>query len=152
MLFRNVLSVISVDRYISLVHNRYHRKMVINKLLLFTITLVILISFKWVTVEALDLLKFGNIYITMSGFIGAVLAVRVISNVALLKYFNNDFIFSGGCLFAINDHCSSYFMRIHAFNILDIYQRILSRFSLEIHEIYTTSSKCCTHFDDLLCK
>ena len=81
-----LLCVISVDRYIRVVHNRYHKRIVTNKSLSVTITLVILISFIWVPAEALDLVKFENLCTAMSAYTGLMLAIGVVFNVALLKY------------------------------------------------------------------
>lgn len=90
-------------------------------------------------------MKFEYIYIALSPYIGAVLAASVIYNVSLLKYsietekqficttkarfkfkenYDIDFSFPGGCLFAINDNFSYYFMRIHPFHRLNIYQSV----------------------------
>ena len=81
-----LLCVISVDRYIRVVHNKYYKRIVTNKSLSVTITMATLISFVWACVEALDLVKFENRYTAMSAYTGVVLAIGVFFNVALLKY------------------------------------------------------------------
>ena len=80
-----LLCVISVDRYIRVVHNRYHKRIVTNKLLSVTITLANLISFVWTPVGGLDIVKFENLYPVMSAYMGVVLVTGVAFNVALLK-------------------------------------------------------------------
>ena len=67
-------------------HNRYHRKMVTTNSPSYLITLLILIPSLWETAKALDAVKFKNICIGLSAYIGAVLAASVIYNVTLLKY------------------------------------------------------------------
>ena len=81
-----LLCVISVDRYIRVVHNKYHKRIVTNKSLSVTITLAILISIIWGRAEAPDLVKFENLYTAMSVYTGVILAIGVVFNVALLKY------------------------------------------------------------------
>ena len=81
-----LLCVISVDRYIRVVHNKYYKRIVTNKSLSVTITMATLISFVWACAEALDLVKFENRYTAMSAYTGVVLAIGVFFNVALLKY------------------------------------------------------------------
>ena len=89
----------------------------------------------------------------MSAYIGAVRAASVIYNVASLKYsiktekqficttkarfkfkesYKIDFSLPAGCLFAINDNFSYYFMWIYSFHRLNIYQSVLPRFSLVV--------------------
>ena len=163
-----LLCVITVDRYIRVVHKRYHKRIVTNKLLSFTITLATFISFIWAPAGGFDIGKFENLYSIMSTYMGAVLATGVAFNVALLKSvkqktknssvqqalnfrFNKDsnfnFSYSGVFLFAINKHFSYFFTWITLFCRPNIYQSISSRF---IRNIYTTSSKCCTQFSNLL--
>ena len=80
-----ILSAIGIDRYIRVVHNKYHKRIITNRSLAVTITLTILISIVWVIVEVRKLMEFQNIYIAMSTYTGVVLAVGVVFNVALLK-------------------------------------------------------------------
>ena len=81
-----LLCVISVDRYIRVVHKRYFQRIVTNKSLSVTITLAIFISFIWAPAEELGLVKFEILYTVMSVYTGAMLAIGVIFNVALLKH------------------------------------------------------------------
>ena len=78
-----ILSVISIDRYIIVVHNKYYRRIVTNKSLSVTIALAILVSVMWATV--IVLVETEILYIAMSAYIGAVIAIGVVFNVALLK-------------------------------------------------------------------
>ena len=80
-----ILSMISIDRYIIVVHNKYYRRLVTNKSLSVTIALAILISVIWATVVVLDIVKTERLFIAMSAYIGAVLTIGVVFNVALLK-------------------------------------------------------------------
>ena len=81
-----ILSAIGVDRYIRVVHNKYYKRITTNKLLTVTITLTILISIAWAIVEVRTLMDFEHFFIAMSTYTGAVLAVGVGFNVALLKH------------------------------------------------------------------
>ena len=78
-----ILSVISIDRYIIVVHNKYYRRIVTNKSLSVTIALAILVLVMWATV--IVLVETEILYIAMSAYIGAVIAIGVVFNVALLK-------------------------------------------------------------------
>ena len=60
--------------------------MVTNKSLSVTIALAIFISFIWAPAEELGLVKFEILNTVMSVYTGAVLAIGVIFNVALLKH------------------------------------------------------------------
>ena len=78
-----ILSVISIDRYIIVVHNKYYRRIVTNKSLSVTVALAILVLVMWATV--IVLVETEILYIAMSAYIGAVIAIGVVFNVALLK-------------------------------------------------------------------
>ena len=81
-----ILSAIGVDRYIRVVHNKYCKRIITNKSLTVTITLTILISIVWATVQVSGSMDFEHFFIAMSTYTGAVLAVGVVFNVALLKH------------------------------------------------------------------
>ena len=81
-----ILSAIGVDRYIRVVHNKYCKRIITNKSLTVTITLTILISIVWATVQVSESMDFEHFFIAMSTYTGAVLAVGVVFNVALLKH------------------------------------------------------------------
>ena len=81
-----ILSAIGVDRYIRVVHNKYCKRIITNKSLTVTITLTILISIVWATVQVSESMDFEHFFIAMSTYTGAVLAVGVGFNVALLKH------------------------------------------------------------------
>ena len=78
-----ILSVISIDRYTIVAHNKYYRRIVTNKSLSVTIALAILVLVMWATV--IVLVETEILYIAMSAYIGAVIAIGVVFNVALLK-------------------------------------------------------------------
>ena len=80
-----ILSMISIDRYIIVVHNKYYRRLVTNKLLSVTIALAILVSVIWATGVVLDTLRTERFFTAMLVYTGAVLAIGVVFNVALLK-------------------------------------------------------------------
>ena len=84
------LCVTSIDRYINVVHNEYHKRIVTNTSLTITIILMALISTMWATFDALlkkekQLTKVAHFYIALSVYAGILLAVGVVLNVALLK-------------------------------------------------------------------
>ena len=81
-----ILSAIGVDRYIRVVHNKYCKRIITNKSLTVTITLTILTSIVWATVQVFMSMEFEHFFIAMSTYTGAVLAVGVGFNVALLKH------------------------------------------------------------------
>ena len=81
-----ILSAIGIEQYMRVVHNKYYRRIITNKSLAVTITLTILISIVWATVQVLELMEFENFFIGMSTYTGAVLAVGVFFNIALLKH------------------------------------------------------------------
>ena len=83
--------VISIDRYITVVHNKYHKKFVTRKLLIIIIISVTLISFLWATLDAmfkgrLEIVELAKLYIALSAYTGAALAIGTILNLTLLKY------------------------------------------------------------------
>ena len=85
----NILCLISIDRYITIVHTKYYKRTT-NKQLAISIILMILISFMWATFEAdfkanLDIKKTAKLYFALSGYAGAVMALVVGFNVALLR-------------------------------------------------------------------
>ena len=81
-----ILSAIGIERYMRVVHNKYYKRIITNKSLTVTITLTILISTVWVIVRVLTLMKSENFFIAMSTYTGAVLALGVFFDVALLKH------------------------------------------------------------------
>ena len=78
-----ILSVISIDRYTIVAHNKYYRRIVTNKSLSVTIALAILVSVIWATLTLT--VKIERLYIAMSAYIGAIIAIGVVFNVTLLK-------------------------------------------------------------------
>ena len=86
----NILCAITIDRYLTVVHNRLYKRIVTNKSLIFTISLGILTSLIWATLDALfrtpDRTKeLAITYIALSGYAGTVLGFTCILNVALLR-------------------------------------------------------------------
>ena len=86
----NLLCVISIERYIYVVHNRFYTRTVTKKLLAIVIVCLILISFIWATTDAhlrakLDIVKLAKTYIALSAYGGTVLAIAIVFNVALLR-------------------------------------------------------------------
>ena len=83
--------VISIDRYITVVHNKYHKKFVTRKLLTIIIICVTLTSLLWATLDAmfkgrLQIVKLAKLYIALSAYTGSMLAISTILKLALLKY------------------------------------------------------------------
>ena len=78
-----ILSVISIDRYIFVVHNKHYKRIVTNKSLSVTIALAILISVISATITRV--VKIERFYIAIAAYIGAVIAIGVVFNVTLLK-------------------------------------------------------------------
>ena len=78
-----ILSVMSIDRYIFVVHNKHYKRIVTNKSLSVTIALAILVSVIWATLTLT--VKIERLYIAMSAYIGAIIAIGVVFNVTLLK-------------------------------------------------------------------
>ena len=85
-----MLCVVSVERYIYVVHNGFYRRAVTKKLLAIVIVCLILISFIWATTDArlrakLDIVKLAKTYIALSAYAAAMLAIDIVFNVALLR-------------------------------------------------------------------
>ena len=86
----NTLCAITIDRYLTVVHNRLYKRIVTNKSLIVTISLVVLTSLIWATLDALfreidSTKKLAITYIALSGYAGTVLGFTCILNVALLR-------------------------------------------------------------------
>ena len=85
-----ILCIISIDRYISIVHHEYYIRIVTNKSLTITIAWATLTSVIWATLDALlrakhDITKLAKLCIAMSAYTGTALTAAVILNAALLK-------------------------------------------------------------------
>ena len=85
----NMLRVISIERYIYVVHNGFYRRAVTKKLLAIVIICLILISFIWATTDAHLRAKFdtnaiAKTYIAVTAYSGTVLSISIVFNVALL--------------------------------------------------------------------
>ena len=85
-----MLCVVSVERYIYVVHNGFYRRAVTKKLLAIVIVCLILISFIWATTDArlrakLDIVKLAKTYIALSAYAAAMLAIGIVFNVVLLR-------------------------------------------------------------------
>ena len=83
--------VISIDRYITVVHNKYHKRFVTRKLLTIIIICVTLTSLLWATLDAmfkggLQIVKLAQLYIALSAYTGSILAISTVLKLALLKY------------------------------------------------------------------
>ena len=85
-----ILSAVGIDRYIRVVHNKYYKRIITNKSLTVTITLTTLIPIVFVIVEVFNLMHPKIFFITMSTYTGALLAVVVVFNVALLKHVTKE--------------------------------------------------------------
>ena len=86
----NLLCVISIERYINVVHNGFYTRIVSKKLLAFTIICLILISSIWSLTDAqfrakLEIVKIAKVYIALSAYSGTVLAIGIAFNVSLLR-------------------------------------------------------------------
>ena len=86
----NLLCVISIERYIYVVHNRFYTRVVTKKLLAFTIGCLILISSIWSITDAqfrakLEIVKIAKVYIALSAYSGTILALAIVLNVSLLR-------------------------------------------------------------------
>ena len=80
-----------IDRYITVVHNKYHKKSLTRKLLTVIIICVTLTALLWATLNAiiigrLQIVKLAKLYMALSAYTGAALATGAILNLALLKY------------------------------------------------------------------
>ena len=86
----NLLCVISIERYIYVVHNGFYTRIVTKKFLAIVIVCLILISFMWATTDAhlrakFDIVKLAKIYIAWSVYAATMLAIAIVFNVALLR-------------------------------------------------------------------
>ena len=86
----NLLCVISIERYIYVVHNGFYARTVRKKLLAIVIVCLILISFMWAAIDAhlrakLDIIKLAKTYIALSVYATTMLAIGIVFNVALLR-------------------------------------------------------------------
>ena len=86
----NLLCVISIERYIYVVHKEFYTRIVTKRLLAIVVVCLILISFIWPTTEArlrakLDIVKLAKTYIVLSAYAAAMLAIGIVFNVALLR-------------------------------------------------------------------
>ena len=85
-----ILCVISIDRYINIVHNRFYTRTV-NKTFMITIILcLIIISFVGAKFDAefrakLEIKKVAIVAIVFSAYVGTIVSIGVILNVAVLK-------------------------------------------------------------------
>ena len=84
-----MLCVVSVERYIYVVHNGFYRRAVTKKLLAIVIVCLILISFIWATTDAhlrakFDTKAIAKTYIAVTAYSGTVLSISIVFNVALL--------------------------------------------------------------------
>ena len=85
-----LLCVISVDRYIYVVHNNYYKKIVTKRSLTITIVWVIATSVTWTTLEVvfgvrLERAKIAKLYFAMSAYSRAIVAVAVVLYAVLLR-------------------------------------------------------------------
>ena len=83
--------VISIERYITVAHNKYCKRFVTRKLLVIIIVCVALSSFLWATLYALfirrvEIVKLAKLYIAIFAYTGALLAITTILSLTLLKY------------------------------------------------------------------
>ena len=85
-----ILCIISIDRYMNVVYNAFHKRIVTKRLLAIVFILVVLISAMWGTLDALlktetHVTKAAHFYIALSAYTGTILATGVVFNVALLR-------------------------------------------------------------------
>ena len=81
---------VTIDRSLIVAHNKFCKRIVTNKSLTVAISLVVLTSLIWGTLEALfraadSTKKLAITYIALSGYAGAVLGITGILNVVLLR-------------------------------------------------------------------
>ena len=86
----NLLCVISIERYIYVVHNGFYTRTIRKKLLAIVIVCLILIAFLWAAIDAhlrakLDIIKLAKTYIALSIYATTMLAIGIVFNVALLR-------------------------------------------------------------------
>ena len=85
-----ILFVISIDRYINVVHNRFHTRFVTKKFLTIIIIFVTLVSITWALLDTLfstdpKITTKFKLYIALTVYIGMLIAIGVVFNVALLN-------------------------------------------------------------------
>lgn len=78
----NILCVITIDRYINVVHKKYHKRIVTNKSLGVTIIFMILLSLTWAASTALFQREF--VLFLLTAVEGAVVISCIYCNIALL--------------------------------------------------------------------
>ena len=92
----NLLFLISIDRCIYVVHNRFHTRFVKKKILTTIITVTILISIMWSVSYILlsndpDKSKVKKLYIFLAVYVGTLIATGVAVNVVLLRNVKQKF-------------------------------------------------------------
>ena len=85
-----ILCVISIDRYINIVHNRFYTRTVNKTFMITTIVCMIIISFVGAKFDAefrakLEIKKVATVAIVFSAYVGTVISIGVVLNLALLK-------------------------------------------------------------------
>ena len=85
-----ILCVISIDRYINIVHNNFYTKIVNKTFMITTIVCMIIISFVGAKFDAeyrakLEIKKVAIVAIVFSAYVGTIISIGVVLNVALLK-------------------------------------------------------------------
>ena len=85
-----ILCVISIDRYINIVHNRFYTRTVNKTFMITTIVCMIIISFVGAKFDAefrakLEIKKVAIFAIVFSAYVGIVISIGVVLNLALLK-------------------------------------------------------------------
>ena len=85
-----ILSAISIERYISVAHNRYYKSIATKKLLTFTIILSTVFSIGWSLFTAQydtdrDTKKKAKLYFSGSAYAAILLGIDIILNVSLLR-------------------------------------------------------------------
>ena len=85
-----ILCVISIDWYINIVHNRFYTRTVSKTLMITTIVCMIIISFVGTKFDAafrakLEIKKAAIVAIVFSVYVGTIISIGVVSNVALFK-------------------------------------------------------------------
>lgn len=85
-----ILCVISIDRYINIVHNRFYTRIVNKTFMITSIVFMIIISFVGAKFDAefrakLGIKKVAIVAIVFSAYVGTIISIGVVLNVALLK-------------------------------------------------------------------
>ena len=85
-----MLCVISIERYLNIVQNKYYKRIVTKKSLTSTIIFSILLSITWATMFALvttdlERKKLSKKYIACAVYIGTLISVGIVLNAALLR-------------------------------------------------------------------